>query len=109
MQVMLLAYSPSTGRAIVRREGAGCYLVQGPPHLDTPVYRGLLDHNALPMTALRQCPPITNADRFREGNVLTLLGIAGFFLLANYSGERAETKVRARVAARRRARAEARA
>ena len=105
---MLLAYNPATGRAIIRRDTGRCYVVEGPPQLDTAVYRGLLENNMLQTRPLRHCPPITNADRLREGNVLTLIGIAGFFLLANYGGERAETRVRARAAARRKARAEAR-
>lgn len=107
MPVMLLAYSPDSGRAIVRR-GNACYVAEGPAHLDTPLYRGLLDRNAIALRRLRRCPPVTNADRFREGNLLTLIGIAGFFLFANYTGDVAEKRVRARVVARRQARLEAR-
>jgi hypothetical protein len=108
MSVMLLAYSAETGRAIIRKDNA-CYLAEGPAHLDTPLYRGLLDQGAIALRRLRRCPAITNADRFREGNLLTLLGIAGFFLLANHTGDVAEKRVREKVAVRRKARMEARA
>jgi hypothetical protein len=107
MPVMLLAYSPESGRAIVRK-GAACYVAEGPANLDTAIYRGLLDRDAIALQRLQRCPAITNADRFREGNVLTLLTIAGFFLLANYTGDVTEKKARARIAARRQARLEAR-
>jgi hypothetical protein len=106
MSVMLLAYSPETGRAVVRRDNT-CYLTEGPRNLDTPIYRGLLDRDAIAMRPLRRCPAVTNADRFREGHVLTLVAIAGFFLLANYTGDVTEKRVRSKVAARRKARLEA--
>ena len=107
MSVMVLAYSPETGRAIVRRDNA-CFLAEGPRNLDTPIFRGLLDRNAIALRPLRRCPTVTNADRFREGNVLTLVALAGVFLLANYTGDVTEKRVRSKVAARRKARLEAR-
>lgn len=106
MNVMLLQYDARNGRALIRdRDSGACYYVEGPPGMETPIFRGLIDQGMVRMSPAAACPPLTFSDRFREGNAWTLVGIAAFFLFANWAGDRAEDKVRTRIAARRAAKA----
>lgn len=106
MNVMLLQYDAQNGRALIRdRESDSCYYVEGPPGMETPVFRGLIDQGMVRMWPVSDCPAVTFSDRFREGHAWTLVGIAAFFLFANWAGDRAEDRVRTRIAARRAAKA----
>ncbi len=102
MNALLLAYDPAQGRAFVRdRVSRRCYLVTAPAGLAPPVLRGLIDRDLVTFVELETCPQVTWADRFREGNWLTLIGVGVFFLFANYTGDVAEQKVKAKAAQRR--------